>query len=657
MRSLTPELLAAQRSASAVPYVKVVVRDRIGGVRRLSYSRHYAGSEPDGYHAAAMPSDGSLIRARVSGGRLYYQRVTSPSATSDFSSWTDLSAAASADVALCAEGSRVLLFYIDTDGVTIKVRESTDNGATLGTAVTAASASGSVTWLAADVKSSGDVLLLYNVGATVYKAKRTTGSWGAPAAWTNSAASIEGIACYYQGDYNCAVAGTDSAGDALLWTFVYGDGFSQTLDTWSALRELTKASSGTGVSFHAPFIAQPDTYRMTFVEKYAGSASYMRPSHTYAPANADFAFNLWREPLPFDLTSEFGQAIAFSVGAVWLSTPSGVWEASLSIADLEVTADVVSLTCTDEPLGGRARIVLRNDDARYSPPQSPIAVGAELRISRGYMTSAGARSSSGPSYWIEGIEHRSGGGEGTLVIEASDAWSLLESWRARRQHTWAAGEQNIVGLMLFVFSRAGVEFASIGGSTTATDLYPSFTVHPGKSGQTVVRRLLAMLPDEIFTRGEFAFLTEPLASEATDYEYGTETGSGDHALLAGKYGDLAAETNRVQVFGDSLFGERFDWPEIEAVHDRLRQVDDRNLTTVAEVEDRADAVLRKAEIRSASGEITVPVNCGQELYDVVEVTDAVAGLSAAKRRVLGLALEYATGERAVYRQRIALGAV
>ena len=152
--------------------------------------------------------------------------------------------------------------------------------------------------------------------------------------------------------------------------------------------------------------------------------------------------------------------------------------------------------------------------------------------------------------------------------------------------------------------------------------------------------------------------TEHIAGKGvSDYEYGTDTGSDDHALLTGRYADLAAATNRVQVFGDSLFGERFDWPEVEAVHDRLRQVDDRNLTTVAEVEDRADAVLRKAELRSASGEITVPVNCGQELYDVVEVTDAVAGLSAAKRRVLGLALEYSTGERAVYRQRITLGAV
>jgi hypothetical protein len=51
------------------------------------------------------------------------------------------------------------------------------------------------------------------------------------------------------------------------------------------------------------------------------------------------------------------------------------------------------------------------------------------------------------------------------------------------------------------------------------------------------------------------------------------------------------------------------------------------------------------------------VNCGQELYDDVEVTDAGARLSAAHRRVLAVAMRYSTGEAAVYEQRIALGAV
>ena len=55
-----------------------------------------------------------------------------------------------------------------------------------------------------------------------------------------------------------------------------------------------------------------------------------------------------------------------------------------------------------------------------------------------------------------------------------------------------------------------------------------------------------MVPDVIFVRGEFAFLTEPLASESTDYAYGI-----DHALLVGRYSDDRPAMNRAQVFGSS----------------------------------------------------------------------------------------------------------
>ena len=66
MRTLSSALLNAQKSASGIPYVKVEVSDRIAGVTRLRWTRLYTGSEDDSYHAAAMPVDGSLIRARVS---------------------------------------------------------------------------------------------------------------------------------------------------------------------------------------------------------------------------------------------------------------------------------------------------------------------------------------------------------------------------------------------------------------------------------------------------------------------------------------------------------------------------------------------------------------------------------------------------------------
>ncbi|MCH8949528.1 MAG: hypothetical protein IIB87_04030 [Chloroflexi bacterium] len=64
MRYLTPTLLAAQKEASAEPFVEVKVSDRAADIVRLRWSRLYTGGETDAYHAAAMPADGSLLRAR-----------------------------------------------------------------------------------------------------------------------------------------------------------------------------------------------------------------------------------------------------------------------------------------------------------------------------------------------------------------------------------------------------------------------------------------------------------------------------------------------------------------------------------------------------------------------------------------------------------------
>ena len=51
----------------------------------------------------------------------------------------------------------------------------------------------------------------------------------------------------------------------------------------------------------------------------------------------------------------------------------------------------------------------------------------------------------------------------------------------------------------------------------------------------------------------------------------------------------------------------------------------------------------------------MPVNCGQQLYDVIDITDSGAGLDAEKKRVLGMVLTY-NPSRGQYEQRLLLGA-
>jgi hypothetical protein len=658
VRTLSSALLAAQRSASAVPYVQVRVCERIAHAVRLRWERLYTGSEPESYHAATVPLDGSLLRARSTGGQLYYQRVANPGPGSNFSSWTSLaSVSATAGLALASRGSSVLLFSIHTDNVTIHVRASADSGATFGSPVTVATASGAVTWMAAALKSNGTALLVYSVGATVYRVKRVNGVWGSPTAWSNSLASVSGLACSQYFDFDIAVAGTQSSGVAGLWTVIYGDGYSQALDTWSPLMELTLASAGSSVQFRAPSLAAMGSYRLFFVEKYTGSQAYSRAQWSHLAPMQDFVSNTWREPVVMDIGGDFGVAAAAGSSYGWLSTPAGVWRASLSAPVLALDEDVLEAYAETRPQEGHLRVVLRNDDGRYNDlsggAYAAIRSGSQVDFSPGYVTASGPVVSPGARYWIEGWDYVNGRGRALFVLHASDAWALLANWQARRQFAWNAGQKTVYGLLQFVLGRAGLGFAAFSASATVTSLSPAFTIQPAESGEAAVSRLLAMVPDVLLVSGEYGYLVNPTATQATVYGYGTE-----HAILEGRYGFRSTSFNRVQVFGQSLMVEDFDWTGVGDIYDRLHQDHDRNLTTTAAAQDRADALLRHQEMRAADDEVLAPVNCGQELYDVVEVTDPRAGLSAARRRVLAMSLRYVRSRPTpAYEMRVRLEAV
>ncbi|MBI2176722.1 MAG: hypothetical protein HYU38_00005, partial [Candidatus Tectomicrobia bacterium] len=92
--------------------------------------------------------------------------------------------------------------------------------------------------------------------------------------------------------------------------------------------------------------------------------------------------------------------------------------------------------------------------------------------------------------------------------------------------------------------------------------------------------------------------------------------------------------------------------------DRLYQVIDANLTTAAQVADRATAELRRRAVLPRQAEVGVPVNCGQQLYDVVAVTAPAMGWTAKPFRVVGLRTRYVRHQGAsAYQQRLALGGV
>jgi hypothetical protein len=667
MRQLSSTLLAAQKQASTVPCVKVEAVTKIAGVIRYDWSLLYTGSEDDYFHALTMPGDGSLVRARVTlpadSRKLYRQRVVNPGPGSDFSQWTYTSQYSAVVAAAASLGAEVSIFWINSSREVRRIK-STDYGASWGSPeLIEYSPTTAIYGLAVAYKPGGDMAIFFADQSTLYAKKNISGQWQAKSAWDKTTGNLSGVACVYDGDWNLMVTGKDTGGNFKLWSLVCGDGGDVPAGSWSTLKELASAPSGGDFEYRQPFLDKTDVYRCFFIEKYTGTEAYNRPFRSHAIPGTHFVDGLWREPVPFNLSSEYGLAMAHYGDYGWLSSPGGIWRAPLAASSLDLTADVISIRQELGKASGNLIVELRNDDGRYeSPGQGDLTTldtGCQLEFSPGYKTSAGSEYSTGLSFCLESMEHTSSGGRASLVLYARDGWGALGDWKGRHQFRWnkTSDEMSIKDIIAVILARVGLKLEVKSQSSVITGFYPDFTVNPDDSGREVILKLLSFVPDVLFVEGNKAYIVNPLSSDSSEYSYGVE-----HRIQEGRYRWGALGTNRVQVegydtgTGHLILVDSFTWGEIERLYDRLNQVEDRNINTVAEAQQRGQAILRQMEIEATDGIIIIPVNCGQQLYDVIDVTDARAGLDAVKKRVMGMALVYQP-QRGEYFQRLELGAV
>ena len=665
MRSLSSTLLTAQKEASHVPYVKVEARNKIAGVVRLNWARLYTGAEADYFHALTIPGDGSLLRVRLTppsdSRKLYRQRVANPSPESDFSQWTYCNQYNAVIVTACSLGAEVSIFWIKSDQAIYQLK-STDYGATFGSPeLIDYSPTTAIYGIAAAYKPNGDLALFFADQTTLYVKKYVSGNWQNKVAWDKTTGDLSGVAAVYDGDWNLFITGKDSGGNFKLWSLIYGDGHDVAADTWSELKPFASAPSDGNFEYHRAFMDKPDVYRCFFIEKFIGTQAYNRPFWSHS--SASFIDNLWHEPVPFNLSSEYGLAIAHHGDYCWLSNPSGVWRAKLSEESLDLTTDVLRVRQELTKEAGRLIVELNNNNGQYASPGEGelevLEIGCQLEVSPGYTTSQGNEISSGLAFWIDAYEHTSSGGKSSLILYASDGWHLIENWRARHQFRWNKGseEMSVKALLAFVLARVGLQLEVKSQSSVITSYYPDFTIHPHNRGDIVIGKLLSLIPDVVFIEGNQAYVVNPGSSDDSVYAYGSS-----HPILEGEYRKRAWELNRVQVEGydpvndEPVVVDSFSWPQITRLYDRLSQLEDRNIDSVSKAEQRGDAHLRQAEIESVSGAIQIPANCGQQLYDVIDITDSRAGLSGAKKRVLGLTLVY-NPRQGEYTERLLLGAV
>jgi hypothetical protein len=663
MKTLSTTLLAAQKESSRTPYVEVKASNNIAGVIRLDWQRLYTGGEDDYYHATTMPDDGSLVRVRVTppadGRKLYRQRITGPDPASDFSTWTYAGQYNAVVTATASLGAEVSIFWTNSSREIRRIL-STDCGTSWGSPeLIDYSPTTAIYGIAAAYKPNGDLGLFFADQSTLYVKKRVSGSWQPKLAWDKSTGDLSGAAAVYCGDWDLMVTGKDNTGNFKLWSLIYGDGGDVPAGTWSSLKEFDSAPADGNFEYAHAAMARPDVFRCFYIEKFTGNETYSRPFCSNTVVDGAFTDNLWREPVPFDFSSRYGVAVTCHGDYCWLASPNAVWRASLTPQTLDLTADVLASQLNLETESAEVTIGLRNEDSCYSAGTVGVLdTGCQIDFNPGYVTSSGNEAGSRLSFSIEGVEVTNAGGTAIVKLHAADGWQSVERWRARHQFRWnhSSGETCVKDILAFVLARAGLKLEVVSQSGTATSFCPDFSINPGENGTEIIRNILSFIPDTLFMEGNKAFLVYPQAGDDSVYNYGT-----DHPILEGAYRNGPLEFNRVRVSGEDSNGlpviaDSFSWEEINRYGERMVQIIERNITTAETAHLRGEAVLRKTTIGLDAGSIIVPVNCGQQLWDVIDITDNCTGLFAAKRRVIGIRIVYDT-RKGQYWQRLKLGSV
>ncbi|HZP58582.1 MAG TPA: hypothetical protein VFC53_13685 [Dehalococcoidia bacterium] len=655
MRTLSGTLLAAQQSASSEPYVDAVAENVIAGVRRLDFAQLNNAANAITRHDAAVPADGSLVRARIESGTVKQQRIADP--TQPWANnWNNLQTGKGALLACAANGQRVAIVYTDAAGTGIKLVESTDSGQTFGAEVAVATAAAAAADLAVAYKNAtGDLAVAWAAGATLSIIKRTAGAFGAAASAPAFAATLNGVALAYLLDWNIAVTGTEqTTNKPTLWTHTYGDGIDFGVGVWGTAQVQQQAETDAQITYQAPFLAfAAGCWRMTFVEvdAFTGGATRTYRSHLHPTQTWPSGSFAWRTPVPVNYSATQGLALAVDTAWVYECAPDLVQRASAASVSTSLTSRLLVADVRESADDIAGHLDVDNSDGQFQGPPAPLQPGNRIKLSWGYKTPA-AETSRMADLEIAGFEYRRTGGVSALRIYVASGWAVLRRDRQRTAIFHAAGSLSYQQIIARAFNRAGLLLTTSGNSARSGSIKPAFAIAPTTSAYEAVRAALDVLPDRIIMLTDArAKLTEPLSSQASGYTFGAA-----HPVYEAEIRVLAPDIAEAHAIGAGAFGEAIDYAAASYALGTRHTRRDITSTSGATAAATAAAHLRQAQLDADAGRLRVPPHVGLEPLDVIDVTDELVAQGAVKRRVQRIRWRYDV-TAGHYDQTIDLGAV
>lgn len=665
MLTLSATLEAHQQGAQRRPSVAAAITNNRNGFRILSWQRQVdAAGEADAPHGIAI-CGAFVLRVRNDAGTLKVSRLAYPLTGTAAAGWTNVAGAIAAGnpvaIAAADDGSEAII--LAGHGTALKVWQSTDSGQTWSgptTIVTEGAAIGAVA-LAFKTQNT-NCCAFYTIGTTttLNRLRRTAGTWAASGTnWSRSAsvASLTGVAAAYNGsDFVVSMTGTEvTTLHPRWWVALMGD-VNLPINTWSGLRAIAEADAASGTSYKAPAVASlGDAVHGYAVQVEAGNVAFSRAVYSHSAQTGATA--QWTEPFPSLLdTTTYGLAIARSTAAsqVCAGRADGLWTADAVALDLSASLTASSWRLTPDSLRVRADF----DDHDGSLLTAEISPGYSLVLTHGYASAADGSTETGYvlTATIDQVRHTLADGQRGLRLEAHGAWEEFAAWRATQAWQTAAGVLTRAAIFDRLASRAGVALTTGTGGRAPSAQWtadtPAFAVAAGETGESLLRRLLAVTSD--FARPAATLeIVGFAATDTADYAYGAA-----HAIstLETMTKPLARSWSRV--IGPDRYADALDYAsdQLHRVGARLQLERNLDATTDAHATTDAASVLRRPLVLAEAGELVAAANVGAELFDVVSVTYANLSQAATLYRVTGLGIEYKRGPKgARYDSIITLG--
>jgi len=673
MRALSDTLLAAQRKPDKLSYVEAKVYDYEQGIQRLQWVRLYEGLEPGNHHGIAFDGQGSMHRIRVEGNNLYRQKIVDPDEGSDYSNWQLGSDNCAGPCAIAACGAKVYIFYRSSSNV-LRKYYSHDYGL---------SWSGDsfvdytdVLCMAAAWWGASDIVVCFAAKVNEINAvalntdSQELSQYPKSEPLNHPLQGIYGIGATYEPDHMDIIFAAEQEAERYNFYAIYRSQLSNTYSWlgWDYFLQHPDRDEDPPISCVYPDIHYPispsehEAVLITVVEKFSGTTAFSRPLLCHLAKGTVFSDATFTEPKPFiNISSSYGLRLA-TTGSYWyMERPDGVWRASRAVGEpLDITPDIL---CLRSVIASGAKqslaITVDNSKGQYGTPPDK---GNEVVLKLGYKTSQGNEAVEAGHYWIDGWEWTSCRGQSALQLSCRDFWGLAQDWIARYTMRWNytnTSPHSVWMLLQKLLAKFGIclwNNPEVPKSDTMDNFYPLFYIRGGSQGHTELRNLLALVSDVLIQRGEVVFSKDLRSDEGSCYEYSSDT------VIKGKYCE-ALLTTHTQVSGKTsgepsidVMEEAFDWDELERGIDNLALKYDANLEEADLAQKRAEALLRKSAMESVGGQIIVPLNCGQELYDVITVSDGRCGISNRKYRVVGIESRYDCLQN-IYQQKLMLGAL